>query len=78
MIPVPAVVDVPESRPWPALKVTAVIGSGARGSVLVNGAVVSVGEETEAGPVLKSVSRQAAVFEWDGERRTIFVSSRED
>jgi hypothetical protein len=78
VIEVPAAVDVPEVRKWPDLKVTAVIGSGAKGSVLVNGYVVSVGEEMEEGPVLKSVSRQAAVFEWDGDRRTIFISSKNE
>ncbi len=71
-------VDIPEVREWPPLKVTAVIGSGKKGSVLVNGTVISVGEELEEGPVLKSVSRQAAVFEWDGDTRTIFVSSKSD
>ncbi len=78
VIDVPAAVDVPEVREWPELKVTAVIGSGKKGSVLVNGTVVSVGEELEEGPVLKSVSRQAAVFEWDGDRRTIYVSSKNE
>ncbi len=78
VIDVPTAVDVPEVREWPELKVTAVIGSGKRGSVLVNGNVVSVGEELEEGPVLKSVSRQAAVFEWDGDRRTIFVSAKNE
>ena len=78
VIEVPATVDVPEVREWPELKVTAVIGSGKRGSVLVNGTVVSVGEELEEGPVLKSVTRQAAVFEWDGDRRTIYVSSKSE
>ena len=76
VLEVPAAVDVPEVREWPELRVTAVIGSGTKGSVLVNGNVVSVGEELEEGPVLKAVSRQAAVFEWDGDRRTIFVSSK--
>ena len=78
VIDVPAAVDTPEVREWPELRVTAVIGSGKRGSVLVNGTVVSVGEELEEGPVLKSVTRQAAVFEWDGDRRTIFVSSKSE
>ena len=78
VIEVPAAVDVPEAREWPELKVTAVIGSGNKGSVLVNGIVVSVGEELEEGPVLKSVSRQAAIFEWDGDRRTIYVSSKSE
>ena len=78
VIEVPAAVDVPEAREWPELKVTAVIGSGKKGSVLVNGVVVSVGEELEEGPVLKSVSRQAAIFEWDGDRRTIYVSSKSE
>ncbi len=78
VIEVPAAVDVPEVREWPELKVTAVIGSGKKGSVLVNGTVVSVGEELEEGPVLKAVSRQAAVFEWDGDRRTIYVSSKNE
>ncbi len=78
VIDVPAAVDVPEVREWPELKVTAVIGSGKKGSVLVNGTVVSVGEELEEGPVLKAVSRQAAVFEWDGDRRTIYVSSKNE
>ena len=77
-VEVQAAVDVPEVREWPVLKVTAVIGSGKKGSVLVNGTVISVGEELEEGPVLKSVSRQAAVFEWDGDTRTIFVSSKTD
>ncbi len=76
VIEVPADVDVPEVREWPELRVTAVIGSGKKGSVLVNGTVVSVGEELEEGPVLKSVTRQAAVFEWDGDSRTIYVSSK--
>ena len=76
VIEVPADVDVPEVREWPELRVTAVIGSGKKGSVLVNGNVVSVGEELEEGPVLKSVTRQAAIFEWDGDRRTIYVSSK--
>ncbi len=78
VIDVPAAVDIPEVREWPELKVTAVIGSGKKGSVLVNGTVVSVGEELEEGPVLKSVSRQAAVFEWDGDSRTIYVSSKNE
>ena len=78
VIEVPATVDVPEVREWPELRVTAVIGSGKKGSVLVNGTVVSVGEELEEGPVLKSVTRQAAVFEWDGDRRTIYVSSKSE
>ncbi len=78
VIEVPADVDVPEVREWPELKVTAVIGSGKKGSVLVNGTVVSVGEELEEGPVLKSVTRQAAIFEWDGDRRTIYVSSKSE
>ena len=78
VIEVPAAVDVPEVREWPELKVTAVIGSGKKGSVLVNGTVVSVGEELEEGPVLKSVTRQAAVFEWDGDSRTIYVSSKSE
>ncbi len=78
VIEVPAAVDVPEVREWPELRVTAVIGSGKKGSVLVNGTVVSVGEELEEGPVLKSVTRQAAVFEWDGDRRTIYVSSKSE
>ncbi len=78
VIEVPAAVDVPEAREWPELKVTAVIGSGKKGSVLVNGTVVSVGEELEEGPVLKSVSRQAAIFEWDGDSRTIYVSSKSE
>ena len=78
VIDVPAAVDVPEVREWPELKVTAVIGSGKKGSVLVNGTVVSVGEELEEGPVLKAVSRQAAVFEWDGDSRTIYVSSKNE
>ncbi len=78
VIDVPAAVDVPEVREWPELRVTAVIGSGTKGSVLVNGTVVSVGEELEEGPVLKSVSRQAAIFEWDGDRRTIYVSSKNE
>ena len=77
-VEVQAAVDVPEAREWPVLKVTAVIGSGKKGSVLVNGTVISVGEELEEGPVLKSVSRQAAIFEWDGDTRTIFVSSKSD
>ncbi|MBQ6246969.1 MAG: hypothetical protein IJK04_08895 [Kiritimatiellae bacterium] len=78
VIEVPAAVDVPEVREWPELRVTAVIGSGKKGSVLVNGTVVSVGEELEEGPVLKSVTRQAAIFEWDGDRRTIYVSSKSE
>ena len=78
VIDVPATIDVPEVREWPELRVTAVIGSGKKGSVLVNGNVVSVGEELEEGPVLKAVSRQAAVFEWDGDRRTIYVSSKNE
>lgn len=69
-------VDVPEEKVWPALMVTAVIGSGKKGSALVNGNVVSIGEELEEGPTLKSISKQSAVFEWDGETRTIHVSSK--
>lgn len=75
-IAVPEAVDTPEAKEWPILKVKAVVGAGDKGSALVNDSVISVGEELEEGPTLKSISRQAAVFEWDGETRTIFVSSK--
>ena len=76
VIKVPEVIDSPEVKEWPELKVSAVLAGGTRGGALVNGAVVSVGEATADGPVLKSVSKQAAVFEWDGETRTFFVNAK--
>ena len=58
---------------WPKIEVYAVIIQGNGGTALVNGSVLSIGEATPDGAVLRAVAPQCATFEWRGERRVFYT-----
>lgn len=71
--------NAPEEKPaspapqWPKIEVYAVIIQGSGGTALVNGSVLSIGEATPDGAVLRAVAPQRATFEWNGERRVFYT-----
>jgi len=58
---------------WPKIEVYAVIIQGNGGTALVNGSVLSIGEATPEGAVLRAVAPQRATLEWNGERRVFYT-----
>jgi len=61
---------------WPDVEVAAVVGSGRRGTAIVNGEVLVVGEESTEGLVLERIEPQAAVLRFQGETRRFIVRKR--
>ena len=79
--PPPAPVDVtpePEPEPvvWPDVEVAAVVGGGRRGTALINGRVMVLGEESEEGLRLARIEPHAAVLRYKGELRRFIVRKR--
>jgi hypothetical protein len=68
--PAPAVVE------WPDVEVSAVVGSGRRGSAIINGQVMVIGEESEEGLQLERIEPQAAVLRYRGATRRFIVRKR--
>lgn len=69
--PAPAPTDV---TPWPALRVTGVVGKGLRGAATINNRIVVVGETVEGVEVL-AVGEYGAKLEYNGETRFVKVGS---
>ena len=61
---------------WPDVEVAAVVGSGRRGTAIVNGEVLVVGEESTEGLVLERIESQVAVLRFQGETRRFIVRKR--
>ena len=62
---------------WPEVEVTAAVGGGRRGSAIVNGDLLVVGEENEEGLLLDRIEPQTAVLRYHGETRRFTVKRRE-
>lgn len=54
---------------WPELEITAIVGGGARGSALINGRMLTVGEENEDGVKVVKIEQQQLLLEYCGLRR---------
>lgn len=67
--------DVEPARPvvWPAVNLSAIVGAGSRGSALLNGEPLAVGQQTTDGISLVSVEARAALLEYQGERKRFLV-----
>jgi hypothetical protein len=61
---------------WPDVEVSAVVGSGRRGSAIINGQVMVIGEESEEGLQLERIEPQAAVLRYRGATRRFIVRKR--
>ena len=73
----PVVVDEePETIQWPQVEVSALVGSGSRGSALINGDLLMVGEANAADVTLVQIEPQAALLEFKGQRRRVPVKRR--
>ena len=66
---------VEPARPvvWPAVNLSAIVGAGSRGSALLNGELLAVGQQTTDGIALVSVEARAALLEYQGERKRFLV-----
>ena len=62
---------------WPEVEVSAAVGGGRRGSAIVNGDLLVVGEENEEGLLLDRIEPQTAVLRYQGETRRFTVKRRE-
>jgi hypothetical protein len=72
----PAAPVVPAVVEWPDVEVSAVVGSGRRGSAIINGQVMVIGEESEEGLQLERIEPQAAVLRYRGATRRFIVRKR--
>ena len=61
---------------WPEIVVSATVGSGTRGSALINGVLLTVGEETNEGLLLEKIEPRAAILSYRGETRRFAVGKR--
>lgn len=68
----PPVVVTPPAVVWPAIRIQAAMGSGADGSVLIEGAIIPVGQ-THKGVELIEVTPQGVRAQFQGEERIIPV-----
>lgn len=66
----------PAAVEWPDVEVSAVVGSGRRGSAIINGQVMVIGEESEEGLQLERIEPQAAVLRYRGATRRFIVRKR--
>jgi len=57
---------------WPLLQLTAVVGSGANGSVMINNEILGVGQTIEGAKIV-AIGRQGAWLEYKGEKRFVSV-----
>ena len=57
-------------------RVAAVVGGGRRGTALINGRVMVLGEESEEGLRLERIEPHAAVLRYKGELRRFIVRKR--
>ena len=83
---VPSPEPPPEARPdapavptvveWPDVAVSAVVGSGRRGSAIINGQILVIGEESAEGLQLERIEPQAAVLRYRGATRRFIVRKR--
>lgn len=61
---------------WPEVVISATVGGGTRGSALINGVLLTVGEETKDGLLLVKIEPRAAVLTYKGETRRFIVGKR--
>jgi hypothetical protein len=61
---------------WPEIEITAIIGGGKRGGVLINGEMIVIGEASTEGISLVKIEAQAAVLQYQGEKRRFTVKKR--
>jgi hypothetical protein len=62
------------SVPWPALTVTGVIGRGVKGSAIINGKIVDVGQRIDDVRVVR-IGMQTVELEYRGQKRTVRTSN---
>jgi hypothetical protein len=62
-----------EEVTWPALSLTGVLGSGSRGSCMINGKVVAVGEEVDGVKIIE-IKEGVVAGEFQGECRILNVT----
>ena len=74
----PAVVppEPPAILEWPAIELTAIVGGGTRGSALINGDLLTVGEENVDGVTLVKIESQAALLQFNGQQRRFTVKKK--
>jgi hypothetical protein len=70
--PVAPVVSEPPAVVWPSIRIQAAMGSGTSGSVLIDGAIIPVGQ-SHKGVELLEVTPQGVRTRFQGEERTIPV-----
>ena len=70
--PVQPVLAEPPAVVWPAIRIQAAMGSGTTGSVMIEGAIIPVGQ-THRGVELIEVTPQGVRARFQGEERTIAV-----
>jgi hypothetical protein len=73
---VPSVPPPAKTVDWPGVEVSAIVGIGRRGSAIVNGDLIRIGEENEEGLVLDRIESQSAVLKYQGETRRFMVKKR--
>ena len=61
---------------WPEVTLTATVGRGTRGSALINGILLTVGEATNEGLLLEKIEPRAAIVSYRGETRRFVVGKR--
>lgn len=64
------------SLEWPAIELTAIVGGGTRGSALINGDLLTVGEENVDGVTLMKIESQAALLQFNGQQRRFTVKRK--
>lgn len=74
-VAVPAVVSA-EVIEWPEIEITAIIGGGKRGGVLINGEMIVIGEASTEGISLVKIEAQAAVLQYKGATHRFTVRKR--